>query len=159
MHSWHIDLDMPQWILSLTCLLIELKERGMIWEGQELVSGKSNSKFLVTSFSPENTQWEEDEPLLPSTSDIIVYFGRCLSNSASQSTCLKTLLALRIMVFKVIIISKRNIYIFSIDSYGWIMPVLAKPIICKHGQIKGATSINKTSWAWIKINILILLVI
>lgn len=129
MHSWHIDLDMPKWILSLTCLLIELRERGTIWEGQELVSGKVNSKILVTISSPENTPWEEEEPLLPS--DMVVYLGRCLSNSASQSTCLKEPLTLRIMAIKMTLISRRNIIIFSINSYGQIMPVLNKPFVCK----------------------------
>lgn len=35
------------------------------------------------------------------------------------------------MVFKITITSKSNINIFSIDSYGWIMPVLNKHFTCK----------------------------
>lgn len=48
----------------------------------------------MTNSSPEKVQWDK-EPLLPSTSNTVVFLGMSLNNSAPQGTCLKKQLTLK----------------------------------------------------------------
>lgn len=100
----------------------------------------------MVNSSPGNVQWEEEEPPLLSTSDTVVFLGKGLSKSSSQSTCLKKPLTLRIMTIKMTIISKISINICSIDSYGQMMPVLPvmnKPVLYKKYRSSEGNCLHK----------------